>query len=1337
MLRTLTRLIGGDPIEHQLEEYKVIADQINVLEPRVQALSDQALRAKTDEFRARLANGETLEDLLVEAFAVVREAAVRTLGMRHFDVQLIGGIALHEGKIIEMKTGEGKTLVATMPIYLNALTGRGVHLVTVNDYLARRDARWMGPIYHFLGLSVGVLQEAARTESGRKAFLYDPSRESGKEDVDQLELVDRKEAYQADVTYGTNNEFGFDYLRSNMAHSLEARVQQEHHYAILDEVDNILIDEARTPLIISGPAHEDPEEYVRMAQVVKQLNPEDFEIEERARAISLTEIGEDHVERLLGVPLRDPDRPEDISPEQARLLGHVEQALRAEYLFKRNKDYVVQGGRVLIVDEFTGRLMAGRRWSDGLHQAVEAKETVKVRQENVTYATITLQNYFRMYEKLAGMTGTAMTEAEEFNKIYEVDSFPLPTNLEYIAMQPDSDLVEVDYREDGLKFQCYARAEDEQKEPVFWRRKDYPDVVYRTEEAKFRAIAEEILRRHVIGQPLLIGTTSVELSEQLSNRLRSEYLRRLAQVILLRDAFLERQGLTEEGRRFRELEPLYEPLENLNASVLRPFARDLEMSLNPTQSDNLRRLESLLGLDESTDDGLEAALKGGIEHSVLNAKKHDEESRIIAGAGALGAVTIATNMAGRGVDIKLGGEIAEEVLAAVHRVLRRTGIEDPANLSMEEQADALKKADPEAVGIYESEKELFLEFMDEGEQVREAGGLHVLGSERHEARRIDNQLRGRAARQGDPGSSQFFISMEDELMRLFGGARVGGIMERFNIDDAVPLAHNLVDRTIEQAQSRVEGANFDARKHLLEYDDVLNQQREIFYGQRDRVLSKDDISDDIEEMLVSEVDRHVEMALLDPQGPWRLLAWMEEVQPTLNLETANPFPSLMVRLLVEDMADVDHPDAVREALIEEAGLALEAQYEYLAQALNDQLDRAMESLRGQVQQRAEVADMAIEAAMMEAEEAQRDVDPRALVKSVEQAAGLRIQFRDGAGEEVTDLDPAEIRRLAPQLIEASLSMRVWAGLVQAVERRVGDSLGLDPDLPQPLDWDLAAENLRTALEENWRQRTQKTLQDIRRDLKSALSGPKELDDVSKARLLIQMSYGKRSVFDRKTHQRKAVVVPRLSYTFSAARLLEGMGREELVSLVRDHLLDAWDVLQGTLGRGEIARLSGAGVEQLDGHWQRAIQSALGVEAYEEIASYDSFASLPEEARARLESVLGQAILTEAYRNLFLSVADRRWVEYLTQMEALRTSIGLEAYGQRDPLVQYKSRAFDMFQELLVTIRAGMVSSMFRVRPAAQAQVQVSPTSDVRPRRIPASGAAGSRSKSRRRRRRRR
>src|SRR5574341_1478818 len=535
MLKRFVRIFGGDPNKRAVEKFTETVDLINSLEAQFEALSDEALHEKTNEFRQRLAEGETLDELLPEAFAAVRGASKRTVGLRHYDVQLIGGIALHQGRIAEMRTGEGKTLVATLPLYLNALTGKGTHLITVNDYLARRDARWMAPIYNLLGLNVGVLQMAARTENGKKAFIVDLERESPHEDQHQLRMVPRLEAYVADITYGTNSEFGFDYLRDNMAMRLEDRVQRPGeddgtpglYYAIVDEVDNVLIDEARTPLIISGPAQDEAEWYVRMSQAVKQIRPEDYEVNEKDRNVTLSEIGEAHVEELLGVALRDPERPEDVTPEQARMIGYLEQALRAQHLFHRNKDYLVQAGKVIIVDEFTGRLMPGRRWSDGLHQAVEAKEGVRVQAENVTYATITIQNYFRMYAKLAGMSGTAVTEAEEFDKIYKLDVVTIPTNLEYQAMRPDTPLEEAEGRdEQGYKFLYYSLQDDPQKLPVFWKRKDYPDVVYRTQEAKLRRVVHEILHFHVQGRPLLVGTTSVELSERVSNRLRAEPLRR-------------------------------------------------------------------------------------------------------------------------------------------------------------------------------------------------------------------------------------------------------------------------------------------------------------------------------------------------------------------------------------------------------------------------------------------------------------------------------------------------------------------------------------------------------------------------------------------------------------------------------------------------------------------------------------------------------------------------------------------------------------------------------------------------------------------------------------------
>jgi preprotein translocase subunit SecA len=1304
MLKGITKLFGGDPVGQELDRYQGIVQQINAYEAPLRALDDARLQGKTDVFRSRIVSGEPLDDILPEAFAVVREVSIRTIGLRHFDVQLIGGVALHEGRIAEMKTGEGKTLVATMPIYLNGLTGKGVHLVTVNDYLARRDARWMGPIFQYLGLTVGILQEASRTEHGRKAFLYDPTKEASQEDVHQLQLVDRKDAYTADVTYGTNNEFGFDYLRDNMAQTLEARSQRGHHYAILDEVDNILIDEARTPLIISGPSHEDPEQYQQMARVVKQLSPEDFEISERDRTVSLTEIGEDHSEQLIGQPLRDPDRPEDITPEQARLLGYLEQGLRAQFLFRRNKDYVVQGGRVIIVDEFTGRLMAGRRWSDGLHQAVEAKEGVRVRQENVTYATITLQNYFRMYEKLAGMTGTALTEAEEFNKIYSVDVLPLPTNLEYIAMQPESELVEVEFRENGQKFAYYARTDDPQSEPVFWRRKDYQDEVYRTEEAKLRAVTMEILRRYVIGQPLLVGTTSVELSEKLSTRLKSQLLQRQAMIEILRGAYMEAHEIPDDGMRVEELQQLYGPLDTLSTALMRPFAKELELVMNPVKPENIEQLAQLLGLEAQHRERLTQALEGGIRHNVLNAKKHAEESAIIANAGAYGAVTIATNMAGRGVDIKLGGEIAEEVLASVNRVLRRIGIQDPEALNLEERLEALGRADAAAIGIYEAELSLFRQFMEEESLVREVGGLHVIGSERHEARRIDNQLRGRSSRQGDPGSSLFFLSLEDELMRLFGGGQVSGLMQRLNIDDATPIAHGIVNRTIEQSQTRVEGANFDRRKHLLEYDDVLNQQREIFYGQRNRVFVKDDLSEDVDEMLRAEVESHVVSALEDPEGPWRLLAWLEEVQPTLGLETEDPTSSFMLSLVLESLNGLDDEQMLKPALVEAASKSLEAQAAHTLKAAESQLERTLSRLDEQIKQRVDLADMAIEGAFLEAEELGGQPDPQALLAAVESAAGMRFEV-DGQVRTQIRENSDGFRKAIPELVEASLGLRVWTGLIQALERRIGEKLDLKVETP--IDWDVAEANLFEAMAEAERRRAERIGKEISRELGQSLT--RTSSNAEKIRTLIQMSYSKQKVFDAKSHQAREMVLPRLSYAHYVASMLEGSNPEQLTTRVLDHLAGARQSLQRALGSGELRKSRIAG---LDESLRAELKAALGSEAFEEALASDSL--LPD-MREQVEEIVGGSILVEVHRRLFLGVGDRLWVDYLTEMEALRTSIGLEAYGQRDPLVQYKSRAVDMFQSLLDSIRGGIVGRAFRLQMAPpQRVVRPSPARPAEP-----------------------
>jgi len=1361
MLNKIVRVFGGDPNRRQIEKYSATVEVINSLEPKYEAYDDERLLAMTAIFRRRLALGETLDDILPDAFAVVREASKRTLGQRHYDVQLIGGIALHEGRIAEMRTGEGKTLVATLPLYLNALAlnpawielarkrwgenperwefvpiegapvGQGVHLITVNDYLARRDARWMGGIYTALGLEVGVLQMAARTENGKKAFIVDFARESPHEDQHHLRMVPRQEAYAADITYGTNSEFGFDYLRDNMAMRLEDRVQRGHAYAIIDEVDNVLIDEARTPLIISGPAHDDTEWYLRMAQVVRGLNPEDYEINERDRTVTLTEIGEAHVEDLLGMPLRDPERPEDVTPEQARLMGYLEQALRAQHLFKRNKDYLVQGGKVIIIDEFTGRLMPGRRWSDGLHQAVEAKEGVRVQRENVTYATITIQNYFRMYRKLAGMTGTAVTEAEEFNKIYNLEVLAIPTNLEYIASHPDTDLIEVEARDEkGYKFSYYTYKSDPTAKPVYWRRKDYPDVVYRTLEAKLRAITKAIMRNHAQGRPVLVGTTSVELSERISNRLRAEPVRRLALVSLLRQAWMEAHGRQEDGRAIPELEYLNVPLDQLPIHEMRRMARELELAFNPESPENLQRLLGILELEESDAVRLANILAAGIPHQVLNARKHTEESQIIAGAGAFGAVTIATNMAGRGVDIKLGGELADEITAAVSRVLRRSGTAEPYDLTLEEKRQALLALDPADYGIYEPEIRYFLQYMEEMQRVRDLGGLHVIGSERHESRRIDNQLRGRAARQGDPGSSRFYLSMEDELMRLFGGQQAESLMQRMRIDDEMPLEVGLVGRIVEQSQARVEGANFDVRKHLLEYDDVLNTQRAKIYEQRNRIFTKDDLSEDVTEMLQVEINRRVPEALQDSEGPWRLLAWLDQIQPALTVN-GYIYPSYPLRLLVrhimsQEGAEIGEQDlgvlvqssaegslqsgiadppaaisreAARKALLRLAEDSLKAEEEHLLASVESLLEAARERFEVQLQERLETIDAFLEGIDLEETDGR---DPRRLVDELSEQIHLPLKLSPGEQRALRD-DPDEAEEILRNHVTSLLADQSITRLVGAVERRLDEELDLNR-AQLPGDWDELSDLILGALQAGFERRWQRLVGSgdgdgqITRDLDNLLSRSEApLTPAQVLGLLIQLPQGSRAMFDKRTHRRVWRRTTRLTYYYAAARLLEDRDPAQLTEEILNHLQGAQAAIRFAWGRNEWERLAPVRPADLDQTTQRGLQRRLGEARFGEIRE----APLQELAREERFSVideLGRQALTEIYRQLLLGVISELWVEYLTNMEALRVSIGLEAYAQRDPLVQYKNRAFTMFRELLDNMRAGVVTRMFTYQP---------------------------------------
>jgi len=696
VMKLLTKVFGSKN-EREIRKLQPAVDRINTLEPAIQAMSDAELRAQTGRFKERVERGESLDDLLPEAFAAVREASARTLKMRHFDVQLIGGMVLHQGKIAEMKTGEGKTLVATLPVYLNALAGKGMHIVTVNDYLARRDTEWMGHIYRFLGLQVGTILHG-------------------------LTDAERQSAYAADITYGTNNEFGFDYLRDNMKFERRSLVQRELNYAIVDEVDSILIDEARTPLIISGPAEKSTDLYYQVNSLIPRLvRDRDFSVDEKARTSTLTEEGVARCEKLMQVEnLYD--------PQCIELLHHINQALKAHALFKRDVDYIVKDGEVIIVDEFTGRLMPGRRYSEGLHQALEAKEEVKIENENQTLATITFQNYFRMYQKLAGMTGTADTEAAEFKKIYNLDVMVVPTHRPMIRI-------------------------------------DNSDVIYKTKREKYEAVLDEIEQLNALGQPVLVGTISIDVSEQLSKKLKAR----------------------------------------------------------------------------------------GIPHEVLNAKHHEKEAQIVAMAGQRGAVTISTNMAGRGTDIVLG------------------------------------------------------------EGVVDLGGLHILGTERHESRRIDNQLRGRSGRQGDPGSSRFYLALEDDLLRIFGGERITGFMEKLGMQEGEPIEHTLISRAIENAQSKVEGHNFDIRKHLIEYDDVMNQQRVVIYGQRREILTGKDLRPELMEMIRETAGRIADTFTAEKTHPeyWDLKALSDAVYKQFNFRPEGLTPEAVEAMTPEGLAGMLAEEAVR------------------------------------------------------------------------------------------------------------------------------------------------------------------------------------------------------------------------------------------------------------------------------------------------------------------------------------------------------------------------------------------------------------------------------------------
>ena len=1318
MFKNIAKALGGNSQKRELDRLSVIVEQVNALEAEYGSLSDDGLRAKTPAFRQRLADGETLDDILSEAFAAVREASKRTTGLRHYDIQLIGGMVLHNGTIAEMRTGEGKTLVATLPLYLNALAGKGAHLVTVNDYLARRDARWMAPIYNLLGLSVGVLQMSSRTENARSAFVVDLELRDGREENDQLRMVLRQEAYAADITYGTNNEFGFDYLRDNLVMDMAERVQHGHHYAIVDEVDNILIDEARTPLIISGLASEEVEWYSRMTVIVRQLDPADYDFDEKDRSIALTEIGEAHVEDLLKIPLRDPDRPEDITPEQARLLGYLEQALRAQLLYTRNKDYIVQNGQVIIVDEFTGRLMPGRRWSEGLHQAVEAKEGVKVNPENVTHATITLQNYFRKYEKLAGMTGTAVTEAEELSTIYKLDVFEIPTNLDFEAEKLSTKLTTLQAKdEEGYTYIYYTYQDDPEKAARFWKRKDYPDVVYRSEEGKLRAIVLEILKLHVIGRPQLVGTTSIEHSESLSARLHAEPLRRLLSVMLIREAYMKMKNIAIIERSIPELEFMNKPLTELKPDELRRFAQSVGLSsINPESPENLKAVVVFLGLNDSDLERLKEAVIGGIAHQVLNALKHDQESQIITGAGAFGAVTIATNMAGRGVDIKLGGEMQENIIADVRKALAAAG-RNPYGMTQSEMAAALNEIGADAYPPFEESIQTFLSFLDDMKRVREVGGLHVVGSERHEARRIDNQLRGRSARQGDPGSSRFFLSLEDDLMRMFGGERAETMMRLFNIDPSIPLESKMLGRLVEQAQERVEGYNFDIRKHLLEYDDVLNDQRERIYKERDRVLVKEDLEEDVLDMLRSELLRRIPEALNDPEGPWKLLAYLEEIQPTIIFgpqdERVISFTLLtIVRILGELCGDSKDRASIQNAALELARQVLEAERAHLISQTEAFVQRTAESYNSQLDERMDLLDI-----FMDNLADHQSKNARELSAELQNLVRLKINLTSESANALQS-GSRETRGLIAGEIEKQLTALFLSRMVMTIERRLNSRLSIDNNALAEADWATIENAILDGIDQVYSARTNglnhsgsQILYNIESILKrQEESGMQGYDLID---LAAGMPVGTQAVIDARTHQRVSRRVSLLNYVFLAAKPLEGKETDEISAEVLAHLESVQKQLQPIWGKMELQRLTRANNPDtlLDWDYLEKLSPDLNAEELT-ILSQLTHQQIMDQNDPRFLGAFGKRVQSVIYRHILLRSISELWIEHLTQMEALRVSIGLEAYAQRDPLVQYKSQSTDTFRDLLANIRLGVISQMFRLQPAKPQVIEPQPQSQA-------------------------
>ncbi len=1393
MFKWLGRLFSGDSTERVINDLYKVVDEVNALEAQFEALSNEQLRGKTDEFRRRLREGATVDALLPEAFAAVREASRRTLEKRHYDVQLLGGIVLHQGKIAEMKTGEGKTLVATLALYLNALEGKGAHLVTVNDYLARRDAGWNGPIYHLLGVSIAAIAHDF-------SAVYDPEYLDPKSNLEDERLVHwrpvtRREAYQADITYGTNNEFGFDYLRDNIATRLEQTVQRPLNYAIVDEVDNILIDEARTPLIISGPARAASDDYKffsglikglrgieqreydaykkeldfgdnkRRGEVQRILDATDYVLDLKHRGISLTDAGILKVERRLKDAGRIPEDASVYEPEFFEFTSYLENAIKAEYVFKRDKDYIVQNGEVVIVDEQTGRTMPGRRWSDGLHESVEAKEGVRVQDETMVYATITIQNYFRMYTKLSGMTGTALTESEEFAKIYKLDVVPIPTNRDMV-------------------------------------RDDRNDQIYRSEEAKYRAVVREILAAAVQQRPVLAGTASIENSERLAAYLKPGALKNLALSLVLMTAIRDKKGVSEDIRT-AFAESLDLPISQVPTNVLRQTAHALNLPADALAAEIVERFAAMLEIEDIG--RLQEFLRSGLPHQILNAKLHEQEARVVAQAGRPGTVTIATNMAGRGTDILLGGNpdslaaqyleetgVRREQIKAVAKAvvegneqqigqilekqrlpqvvldeLRRTKGEYDAMLAQfeanpalfflnryvdgpadtfaerwtfvndvlqgevgmarqlvqatpglrEEQIAQLQsvRSDLEA---YRNDKAEFLanqlfdqvyaararlinavlhgtdeearaivaatltlheglidgirrikeQVAADGDLVRERGGLHIVGTERHEARRIDNQLRGRAGRQGDPGVSRFFISLEDELMRRFGPSidRVKGIMSRAGFEDDLPIEFGVISKSIENAQAKVEGFNFDMRKRVVDYDDVMNKQREVIYARRRAILEQ------------GEEQRRLQLLVqryLGSYADW-VSGQVEELaagaRDSHGPEIQNQLAHLLPGSEQLDLAAFSAAD--------------EAQRAALLQPLIANAEAQGYPLRLLLQDVAEFVDLDVDEAFEQLKDADRATVERYLDEQ------WRVGTEGDLEQRIKDLFYTELDLMVDRYIDdydgwmsGEIGKAVDASTTQATGsiNVEGALRRIRPVLPQ-VDT-IASERLAGGSPEL-----------VQRELESVI----------------------RASFEAGNHlrlfanelQHVLPFVPGLTpdvYLAQFSDALDGLliaiPEAERRALIQEWLAPVRASLAPVYG--------GAGFDDAQAQAFVATVNEAWIDALDRLAQLDDseraagLSELVNRSFERWRSLIGVDLLNRYSRELMLNAIDREWADYLTAMEDLRQGIGLQGIAQRDPLVAYKTQAYKMFEELLDTIDRTTVRTYFQNLPRFANTVQ--------------------------------